>query len=466
MSEAGYRLGNALGSILSGGARAEGETRLGKELAQQAAYLGQAHLARARADEIEGRRQYQRPEFASRLAGALAGLTDPQADEADAFVRSGTWGKLPAITLPEEQAGPVAPEREKEAPAWATPQTMASFQRGRSAHLANLGGTGDTSGEGLVKAFRELQERGDFEAAQANPATIPTYGAAVAASKGSPLWHQGANGPMQLFTGQENLNDVGRSVIAENQAQALAQRAAAGASSAKAALDRSKIGQPQVVIGPDGEPVIVAPRIKMSATEQKETFEADDLAAAGENTVGMLRQALALNDHAYSGVGAKARAVIRSNLPGEDPGANATIDLDNLMTGQALESLKATFGAAPTEGERKILMDLQASADKTPTQRKAIIERAIVLAERRAERNRDKARALREGTYLSSGYVRPSAGSAQTAQQAPAGQAAGHPALANVPEAAVAHLKANPQLRNAFAAKYGKAATDAALGLK
>jgi hypothetical protein len=143
----------------------------------------------------------------------------------------------------------------------------------------------------------------------------------------------------------------------------------------------------------------------LSPTAQKELFEADELAKASENAVGMLNQALELNKKAYSGIGAKPLAVVRSNLPGfgESDEANSTIDLDNLMTGQALESLKATFGGMPTEGERKILLDIQASADKTPAQRKIIIDRAIQMANKRMKFNKSKADALRKGTYFTEG---------------------------------------------------------------
>jgi hypothetical protein len=153
----------------------------------------------------------------------------------------------------------------------------------------------------------------------------------------------------------------------------------------------------------------------LSASAQKELFEADELAKSSENAIGMLTQALELNKKAYSGIGAKPLAVVRSNLPGfgESDAANSTIDLDNLMTGQALESLKATFGGMPTEGERKILLDIQASADKTPAQRKIIIDRAIEMANKRMKFNKSKADALRKGTYFTDGVVE------QAAQQQP-----------------------------------------------
>ena len=141
----------------------------------------------------------------------------------------------------------------------------------------------------------------------------------------------------------------------------------------------------------------------MSVTLQKELLESDDAVKSAGDVVRSLRSALKINDAAYSGYLAKPRAVLRSNLPGDSSSADATIDIDNLMTGQGLDSLKSIFGAAPTEGERKILMDMQASADKTPTQRKAIMERAIAAAERRAAYASSKAQAIRSGTYLTDG---------------------------------------------------------------
>lgn len=147
--------------------------------------------------------------------------------------------------------------------------------------------------------------------------------------------------------------------------------------------------------------------VKLSPTQQKELFESDELAQSSQNAAQMLRGALDLNKKAYSGVGATERAKLRgyaSGLLGESPEANATVNLNNLMQGQALESLKATFGGNPTEGERKILLELQASADKTPAQREEILNRAIQAADRRAQFNLQKSQAIRTGQYGSAGY--------------------------------------------------------------
>ena len=163
---------------------------------------------------------------------------------------------------------------------------------------------------------------------------------------------------------------------------------------------------PMITKLPEG----VTPQTKqapMSAQLQKELIESDDIGLASDNVVKTIDTALALNDKAYSGYGAKERALIRSNMPGEDPAANATIDLDNLMTGQALESLKLIFGGTPTEGERQILLDIQASADKTPAQRATIMKRAREAAVRRKQYASSKAKAIREGTYLTEGIKVP-----------------------------------------------------------
>lgn len=140
---------------------------------------------------------------------------------------------------------------------------------------------------------------------------------------------------------------------------------------------------------------------KLSATEQKEFYEAEEKATAASGVMSALDAALQLNDKAFSGVTADTRAWL-NRVPGigaliPDEGAMATTDLNNIILSQALESLKVTFGAAPTEGERKILIDLQASVDKLPAERKAILERAKAAAARREKSSRAKMQGIVTG---------------------------------------------------------------------
>ena len=87
-----------------------------------------------------------------------------------------------------------------------------------------------------------------------------------------------------------------------------------------------------------------------------------------------------------------------------EQGGIATQELKNVVTAQALESLKAVFGGMPTEGERKILLEIQGSVDQPKPVREAIYKRARAAAERRIAENARKAAALRSGQYFEGGY--------------------------------------------------------------
>lgn len=256
---------------------------------------------------------------------------------------------------------------------------------------------------------------------------------AQAAIDGKPMFHAGSDGGvLDQFAGTlDASNPLAQSTISlrgarAGQAQAAAanQRAHAGLAGAQTEKVREEVKQGGkgrydadrgVMVMPDGTatPVTVngqplPPKSRggpMSAALQKELIESDDLVQSTRNTIRTLEEAKKINSQAYSGYGAKQRATFASNIPGmSTPGADATILLDNMMTGQALESLKSIFGGAPTEGERAILLDIQASANKTPKQREAIMDRAIAAAQRRGVYATNKAAAIRSGKYLTDGF--------------------------------------------------------------
>lgn len=149
-----------------------------------------------------------------------------------------------------------------------------------------------------------------------------------------------------------------------------------------------------------------APR-KLSATEQKEFFDAEDIANSGPNLMAALEEAKKINQDAYSGWGADTRAFIASNVGNivgaETPNADATVNLKNIVQSQALESLKSIFGGMPTEGERKILLEMQASTDKTPKQRAEILDRAMVMAKRRIDAAQSKKAGIASGDIYNVG---------------------------------------------------------------
>lgn len=140
----------------------------------------------------------------------------------------------------------------------------------------------------------------------------------------------------------------------------------------------------------------------MNATTQKELFEADEGIQAGVAVSQALDRALELNATAWDGpaadIGTQAGALFG------DANSADTQELKNLVTAQALDQLKATFGAMPTEGERKILLEIQGSVTQSREVRKRIFERAKAAVERRVRFNQQKADALRSGDYFDAGY--------------------------------------------------------------
>ncbi|GJC30260.1 hypothetical protein KAM398_02390 [Acinetobacter sp. KAM398] len=159
------------------------------------------------------------------------------------------------------------------------------------------------------------------------------------------------------------------------------------------------------LLGQDGKhakaPAANSGKGGMSATAQKELFEVTDSISAAQNGIENLRAALNYSKTAYDGFGATQRAAVAGNLT-DSEAATATAMLNNIVTGNALEMLKATFGGAPTEGERAILLQLQGSANLPRAQREAIYNRAIQMAERRLQSNQAKAEGIRNGSYFQS----------------------------------------------------------------
>lgn len=135
----------------------------------------------------------------------------------------------------------------------------------------------------------------------------------------------------------------------------------------------------------------------LTASDKKAVLEADEAVMMNENTVNMLNKAKELSKTALANPTAPYVAPIGAMLGNQT--AKDTVELNNLTTAQALESLKATFGGAPTEGERKILLDIQGSIGQPDDVRQKIFDRAIAAAKRRLEFNKQRATDLRGGNY-------------------------------------------------------------------
>jgi hypothetical protein len=175
----------------------------------------------------------------------------------------------------------------------------------------------------------------------------------------------------------------------------------------------------------------------LSATDKKAILEADEGVAAAQSSISALQQAKVLSKKAYEGPTAGPRGSA-SALFGSEAGV-ATTELDNLITSNALSQLKGIFGAAPTEGERKILMEIQGSVSQPDAVRQRVYDRAIQMAARRLEFNKQRAGELRGGTFYRPGSGAQQQGQTQQ-QQMPMvqQQEAAKPAASSIAEGATA----------------------------
>ena len=156
---------------------------------------------------------------------------------------------------------------------------------------------------------------------------------------------------------------------------------------------------------------------KLSPTEMKMQDELKDRVSAGREVLLTLDKALKLNSVAYEGSTAGAREVAGRLVPlvRSSEAQTATAELENLILSNALSQLKVIFGAAPTEGERKILVDLQGSINKPAKTRETIWRNAQAAAARRLRDNQKRLDDLVSGA------------SARRATEEPDGQADGGP---------------------------------------
>jgi hypothetical protein len=147
------------------------------------------------------------------------------------------------------------------------------------------------------------------------------------------------------------------------------------------------------------KPDPVAKPRELKPKEIQMLTDAEQAIASGEQAVRDFNRALELNPTAYSGGLATTRAAIGSVTSSSDPAYLATEEFANLTTQNALNALKTTFGSNPTEGERKILLEVQGSIGKPPAVRERILRRALGVAQRVIERNKAMIPRIQGGFY-------------------------------------------------------------------
>jgi hypothetical protein len=203
-------------------------------------------------------------------------------------------------------------------------------------------------------------------------------------------------------------------------AAAAAPAAPAGeASAAPGAPQAPPGGDTRTVTTPGGGQVSITstqPR-QLGAAELKLKEETESNLQSMRDAEGSLREALRLSPQAYAGPGAALRGAAAGATGFDQSSAVATRSLTSIMTEQALSQLRSIFGGNPTEGERKILLDMGASANMSRAEREALLNRAITAVQRRQT---DAERRLREVSSGEYGRVQPGYTPPVAAPSAPA----------------------------------------------
>jgi hypothetical protein len=139
---------------------------------------------------------------------------------------------------------------------------------------------------------------------------------------------------------------------------------------------------------------------KLTGPELKMKTEAEDLIASSKQSLLDLKQAYALNPNSLAGGWLEKGQQFLSEAAGsKDPVIVNTRIINNLLGSQGLAKLKATFGGAPTEGERAILMELEGIGSKTREERAAIIKRTYKVLQDRMAREQARLDQINSGAY-------------------------------------------------------------------
>jgi len=144
----------------------------------------------------------------------------------------------------------------------------------------------------------------------------------------------------------------------------------------------------------------VAAASKLTPGEMKLKTETEDTLSSAKSAMSDLQEAFKLNPNTFDT--SMPDVVQRKALEfsgAKDPKLLATRTQENLLANQALAKLKTTFGAAPTEGERKILMDLSGIGSKSIEERAVIIKNAYKALNSAADRQSRRLRDINEGRY-------------------------------------------------------------------
>jgi hypothetical protein len=138
---------------------------------------------------------------------------------------------------------------------------------------------------------------------------------------------------------------------------------------------------------------------KMSDAELRLVIDARDTIGTLEGAIGDIKQAIGLNQNAYGGSIADLteETITQLFVPGDEKLRNTRL-LKNFLGAQGVAKLRASFGGNPTEGERKILLELEGIDALTSAERATIMVRTLDALDKKAAREKKKLEELQSGS--------------------------------------------------------------------
>lgn len=125
-----------------------------------------------------------------------------------------------------------------------------------------------------------------------------------------------------------------------------------------------------------------------------------DAVASGEAALSNLAEAYRLNPNTFdASLVDLAQQKALEAVGSKDPKVIATRYQANLLSKQAIEKLRASFGGNPTEGERAALLALEGIDAKSREERALILRNTYSLLKARVERDRKKLADINAGLY-------------------------------------------------------------------
>jgi len=139
---------------------------------------------------------------------------------------------------------------------------------------------------------------------------------------------------------------------------------------------------------------------QLSAGELNLKGDTETQIESAEASLALLDKALGLNKLAYGkGMYDSGKMAFLGQFRPEDPEYIATMELEQILSSNALASLKSTFGGQISDGERKSLSALQGIEAKSSAERERIIKNAAEALVNILSKRRIKLEKISSGEY-------------------------------------------------------------------